>query len=71
MRLGVIGIDHFHTTGWIDSLEHYADQIEIAALYDPDPTMGESLRPRWADPGLSRALDPKYRALPFYTTSTG
>jgi len=67
MRLGVVGIDHFHTTGWVDSLEHYADKIEIVALYDPDAEMGRTLRPRYADPGLSRALDPKYAAVPFYT----
>ena len=67
MRLGVVGIDHFHTTGWVDSLEHYADTIEIVALYDPDPEMGRTLTPRFADPGLSPALDPKYKALPFYT----
>ncbi len=67
MRLGVVGIDHFHTTGWVDSLEHYADQIEIVALYDADPEMGKTLRPRWADPGLRRELDSKYRSLPFYT----
>jgi predicted dehydrogenase len=66
MRLGVVGVDHFHTTGWVDSLEHYADQVEIVALYDPNPEMA-SLRPSWADPGLRRELDPKYRALPFYT----
>lgn len=67
LRLGVVGIDHFHTTGWVDSLGHFADAIEIVALYDADPEMGRTLRPQFADPGLSRALDPKYRALPFYT----
>jgi predicted dehydrogenase len=67
MRLGVVGIDHFHTTGWVDSLEHYADTIEIVALYDADAEMGRTLRPRFADPGLTRALDPKFKALPFYT----
>jgi predicted dehydrogenase len=66
MRLAVVGIDHFHTTGWIDSLEHYADQIEIVALYDPDPEIGRTLTPRFVDPTLSRALDPKYRKVPFY-----
>jgi predicted dehydrogenase len=66
MRLGVVGVDHFHTTGWIESLEHYADQIEIVALYDPNPAMA-SLRPQWVDPSLRRELPETYRALPFYT----
>src|SRR2546423_1269214 len=67
MRLAVVGIDHFHTTGWVESLEHYADQIEIVALYDPDPEMGLTLTPRFVDPSLRRSLDPKYKKLPFYT----
>lgn len=66
MRLGVVGIDHFHTTGWVESLEHYADQVEIVALYDPNPSMA-SLRPHWVDPSLRRELPAAYRALPFYT----
>src|SRR5690242_18467356 len=67
MRLAVVGIDHFHTTGWVDSLEHFADVIEIAALYDPNPAMGRTLRPLYVDPTLSRELDPRYRAVPFFT----
>jgi predicted dehydrogenase len=67
LRLGVVGIDHFHTTGWVDSLEWFADEVEIVALYDPNPAMGETLRPTWADPGLRPQLDAKYRAVPFYS----
>ena len=67
MRLGVVGIDHFHTTGWVDSLEHFADEIEIVALYDPDPEIGRTLAPRFHDPTLSPRLAPRFRELPFYT----
>jgi len=66
MRLGVVGVDHFHTTGWVESLEHYVDQVEIVALYDPNPAMA-SLRPNWVDPSLLRELPATYRELPFYT----
>jgi len=66
LRLGVVGIDHYHSTGWVESFEHFADLIEIVALYDPNPEIGTTLAPRFHDPGLSPALDPKYRALPFY-----
>jgi predicted dehydrogenase len=65
MRLGVVGVDHFHTTGWVESLEHFADQVEIVALYDPNPEMA-SLRPKFVDPSLPRELPDRYRALPFY-----
>jgi predicted dehydrogenase len=66
LRLGVIGIDHYHTTGWVESMEQFSDDIEIVALYDPDPTMGQTLAPRFHDPSLSASLAPPYRDLPFY-----
>ena len=67
LRLGVIGIDHYHTTGWVESLDWFDDVIEIVALYDPNPAIGKTLAPLYHDPGLSAALDPKFKALPFYT----
>jgi predicted dehydrogenase len=67
MRLGVVGIDHFHTTGWVESFEHFADEIEIVALYDPDPEIGRTRAPRFHDPSLSPTLPPRIRNLPFYT----
>jgi predicted dehydrogenase len=66
LRLGVVGIDHYHTTGWVESLEQFAEEIEIVALYDPDPTIRTTLAPRFHDPSLSAALHPSYRDLPFY-----
>lgn len=66
LRLGVVGLDHYHSTGWIESLEQFGDEIEIVALYDPDPAIGETLAPRFHDPTLSAALAPGYRKLPFY-----
>lgn len=66
LRLGVVGIDHYHTSGWVESLEQFADEIEIVALYDADATMGTTLAARFHDPSLSPALAPRYRTLPFY-----
>jgi UDP-N-acetyl-2-amino-2-deoxyglucuronate dehydrogenase len=65
LRLGVVGIDHYHTSGWVESLEQFADELEIVALYDRDPAM-RSLAARFHDPSLSPALAPRYRSLPFY-----
>jgi predicted dehydrogenase len=67
LRLAVVGIDHYHAAGWVGTLEAFDDQLEIVALYDPDPEMGRTLRPSFSDPFLSQALDPKYHALPFET----
>jgi predicted dehydrogenase len=70
LRLGVVGIDHYHTSGWVESLEHFADEVEIVALYDSDAAMGKSLAARFHDPSLSPALAPRYRNLPFYDDLT-
>lgn len=67
LRVGVIGLEHYHVTGWVNSLELFTDRIEIVALHDPDPVRGERLAPSYYDPHLSAALAESYRGLPFYT----
>ena len=66
-QLGVVGLEHYHVTGWVESLEQFPDQLEIVALYDPNPALGERLAPAHVDPNLSPALAPAYRRLPFTT----
>ena len=67
LRLAVVGIDHFHATGWVESIEQFGDEIEIVGLYDRKPEVGRTLAPIDRDPRLSPALDSAHRALPFYT----
>lgn len=67
MRVAVIGLEHYHVTGWVESLELFRDRLEIVALYDRDPARGAALAPSFHDPHLSPALDAAYRAVPFYT----
>jgi predicted dehydrogenase len=62
-----VGLEHYHVTGWVESLEQFGDRIEIVALYDPDPALGQRLAPSHHDPILSPALGPRYRELPFTT----
>lgn len=66
-RLAVIGLEHYHITGWIETLEEFADQIEIVVLYDPDPALGQRLAPRHHDPILRDELPERYRSVPFET----
>jgi predicted dehydrogenase len=66
-RLAVIGLNHYHVTGWVESLEAWSDRIEIVALYDADPALGERLAPSHHDPILAKALPAWCRDLPFYT----
>ena len=52
LRVGVVGLAHYHVTGWVETIEQFPEQLEIVALYDPDPATGQRLRPRYTDPSL-------------------
>jgi predicted dehydrogenase len=67
LRVAVVGLDHYHVTGWVQTLELLPDDLEIVALYDPSPEAGRRLRPRFVDPALPPALDDRYRSLPVET----
>src|SRR5215213_667973 len=67
LRVGIIGLNHYHVTGWVKSLELFSDRLEIVALYDPDPARGATLAPTHHDAILPAALDGSYRSKPFYT----
>ena len=67
LRVVVVGLEHYHVTGWVRTLELLPDDLEIVALYDPDPDSGRRQAPRFVDPALPRALDDRYRGLPVET----
>jgi UDP-N-acetyl-2-amino-2-deoxyglucuronate dehydrogenase len=67
LRVGIVGLEHYHATGWVESVEQLADRLEIVALYDPDPKFGQSLTPAHSDPHLSPSLKPSYRSVPLET----
>ena len=54
-------------TGWVETLELFADEIEIVALYDPDPGQATRRAPSYHDPSLRPELGPAYAQLPFET----
>lgn len=64
-RVAVVGLDHYHTTGWVESLELFPEELEIVAIYEPDQTLWEGLAPRFFDPHLSPALHERHRKTPF------
>ncbi|MCC6792279.1 MAG: Gfo/Idh/MocA family oxidoreductase [Thermomicrobiales bacterium] len=66
-RVAVIGLNHYHVTGWVESLAQLRDRVEIVALYDPDPARGRRLAPDHTDPSLSAALPGWAADLPFVT----
>lgn len=59
LRVGVVGLEHYHVTGWVETLELFSDQLEIVALYDPNPAVGARLAPalstRLCAPGSASA----------------
>ena len=67
LRVGVVGLAHYHVTGWVETLEGLEDVLEIVALYDPDPERGRTLSPPHHDPTLRAALGERYRDVPFET----
>lgn len=65
-RVAVVGLDHYHTTGWVESLELFADELEIVAIYESDETLRDGLAPRFYDPHLSARLSDRYRSTPWF-----
>lgn len=68
VRVGVVGLSHYHVTGWVETLEGLADRLEIVALYDPDPERARTLAPAFHDPALRPGLGERYRGLPLETS---
>ena len=67
LRVGIAGLDHYHTTGWVESLELFSDRLDIVALYDTNPAIAETLAPSYYDPHLNPRLHARYQAVPFFT----
>lgn len=63
-RVGVVGLDHYHVTGWVETLELFADELEVVALYDPDPDQATRRAPSYHDPSLRADLGTAYARLP-------
>jgi myo-inositol 2-dehydrogenase/D-chiro-inositol 1-dehydrogenase len=68
LRVGVVGLAHYHVTGWVETVEGFVDQLEIVALYDPDPERARTLSPTHHDPSLRPGLGERYRDLPVERT---
>jgi predicted dehydrogenase len=66
-RVVIVGLEHYHVTGWAESLGQFPERIEIVGLYDPNPALGERLAPSYYDPNLSPTLPAGLREIPFNT----
>ena len=65
LRTIVVGLEHYHVTGWVETLVLFPEQVEIVARYDPDPARANAVRPRFIDPNLPDRFPDSFRATPF------
>ncbi len=64
-RVAVVGLNHYHVTGWIGSLESLGDRVEVVARYDGDPARADGRAPDHIDPSLARRFPDWFTELPF------
>ncbi len=67
LRTVVVGLNHYHVTGWVESLAGFPEQIEIVGRYDPVPDRERKTAPDFSDPSLSVAFPDWFGAVPFFS----
>jgi UDP-N-acetyl-2-amino-2-deoxyglucuronate dehydrogenase len=65
LRTIVVGLDHYHVTGWVETLALFDNQLEIVGRYDPDPARETLDRPSFSDPNLPQAFPAWFTDVPF------
>lgn len=64
-RAVVLGLNHYHVTGWLASLRALDDDLDVMATYDPDPARKGSSGPAFTDPALPCSFPEWVREIPF------
>ncbi len=67
LRTVIVGLNHYHVTGWVESLAAFQDAIEIVGRYDPDPARESADAPDFSDPNLSQAFPAWLSEVPFWS----
>lgn len=66
LRTVVVGLNHYHVTGWVESLAGFKDDIEIVGRYDPDPARASAIAPDFSDPNLPQFFPGWFSPVPFW-----
>jgi predicted dehydrogenase len=64
-RVAVVGLNHYHVTGWVGSLEALSDRVVVVARCDGDPARADGRAPDHIDPSLARQFPGWFNELPF------
>jgi UDP-N-acetyl-2-amino-2-deoxyglucuronate dehydrogenase len=67
LRLALIGVNHFHATGWAETVLELGDRVEVVAVYDPDPIALDRFAPEFHDPHLAARMPDELADRPRYT----
>lgn len=67
LRTVVIGLEHYHVTGWVETLGLFPERIEIVGRFDPDASRANAMRPVFIDPSLPDRFPAWFMAAPFFS----
>jgi UDP-N-acetyl-2-amino-2-deoxyglucuronate dehydrogenase len=67
-RVVVVGLNHYHVSGWVESLAQFSEQIEVVARYDANPERVYQPAPEFIDPNLSQTFPEWMASVPFYSS---
>lgn len=65
LRTIVVGLDHYHVTGWVETLGLFPGQIDVVARYDPNPERAALDQPAFVDPHLPQSFPDWFQQIPF------
>ncbi len=66
-RAIVAGLNHYHVTGWVESLGALGDRVEVVGRHDPDPARESATGPDHVDPSLVPTFPESMASTPFDT----
>ncbi len=66
-RAIVVGLNHYHVTGWVESLGALGDRVEVVGRHDPDPARERAPGPDHVDPTLAPIFPEALANAPFDT----
>ncbi len=67
LRTVIVGLDHYHVTGWCETVAGFAGRLEVVGRYDSDPAREEATAPQFSDPHLAQQFPGWVLEVPFFS----